>query len=135
MHSLRFTHFPEATSNRLIILPLFSACWVFSCFRNPQNSDMTTESSSLTCVRYHSYACVYIHTGVGQQIASQHTCTCTNRTESEIENKTNGQCWWYRPFPFQSFYTSSPPFLYSYAWGVQPAKHEEDFLFVSLLNV
>ena len=31
----------------------------------------------------------------------------------------------YRPFPFQGFYMSSPPFLYCYVWGVQPAKREE----------
>ena len=28
---------------------------------------------------------------------------------------------------FKVFYTSSPPFLYCYAWGVQPAKREEDW--------
>ena len=32
----------------------------------------------------------------------------------------------YTPLPLQSVYTSSPPFLYCYAWGVQPAKREED---------
>ena len=40
MDSLRFTHFLVVTINMLIILPLFSAYWVFSCFRNPPNSDM-----------------------------------------------------------------------------------------------
>ena len=28
-----------------------SACWVFSCFRNPPNSDNTWTKGSLTCVR------------------------------------------------------------------------------------
>ena len=44
------------TINRLIILPLFtfSACWVFLCFRNPPNSDITWTTGLLTCVRDHS---------------------------------------------------------------------------------
>ena len=33
----------------------------------------------------------------------------------------------YKPFPFQGLYTSCPPFLYCYAWEVQPAKREEDW--------
>ena len=30
-------------------------------------------------------------------------------------------------FPLQGFYTSSPPFIYRHARGVQPAKREEDW--------
>ena len=49
-----------ATINKVIILPLFSICWVFLCFRNPPNSDMEWwTAGSLTCVHDHSYACVY----------------------------------------------------------------------------
>ena len=47
-----------ATINRLIILPLFSACWVFLCFRKTPNSD-TDYRTFLTCIRDHSYAWVY----------------------------------------------------------------------------
>ena len=43
----------EATINRLVILPLFRACWLFLCFRNPPNSDRDHR------IRDHSYACVY----------------------------------------------------------------------------
>ena len=47
-----------------------NACWVFSGFRNPPNSDVTSTIGSLTCVRYHSYACVYTR-GLGTPTASQ----------------------------------------------------------------
>ena len=63
MDSLRFTHFFVATINRLITLPLFSACWVFSCFCNPLNSDMDYRIFN---VHTWSFLCVRIHTGVGQ---------------------------------------------------------------------
>ena len=43
------------------------------------------------------------------------------------EELTASYVWLNRPFPFQRFYTSSPPYLYRYAWGVQPAKREEDW--------
>ena len=39
-----------------------SACWVFSCFRNPPNSDMDYRIFNV-CMR--SFLCVHIHTGVG----------------------------------------------------------------------
>ena len=48
-----------------------SACWVFSCVRNPPNSDLTWTAGSLTCVRGHSYACVYTQ-GLGTPPSSQH---------------------------------------------------------------
>ena len=59
-----------ATINRLIILPLFSACWVFSisCFHNPPNSDM--DWGSLAYV-HHQNACVYTW-GLGTSTVSQH---------------------------------------------------------------
>ena len=41
--------------------------------------------------------------------------------------EVGGQWSVYRPFPFQVVFMSSPPFLNCYAWGVQPAKHEEDW--------
>ena len=43
-------------------LLLFSACWVFSCFRNPPNSDMEYR---IFIDRTWSFLCVRIHTGVG----------------------------------------------------------------------
>ena len=47
------------------------ACWVFSCFRNPPNSDM--DYISLTCVRDHSYEYVCVYTrGLGTPTASQY---------------------------------------------------------------
>ena len=39
-----------------------SACWVFSCFRNPRNSDINYRIFN---VRVWSFLCVRIHTGVG----------------------------------------------------------------------
>ena len=39
-----------------------SACWIFSCFRNPQNSNMDYRIFN---VRMRSFFCVRIHTGVG----------------------------------------------------------------------
>ena len=48
---------------------LFFLCAVFSCFRNPPNSDWNT--GSLTC-RVRSYACVYTRRGWGTPTASQH---------------------------------------------------------------
>ena len=39
-----------------------SACWVFSCFRNPPNSDMDYRIFNM-CTR--SFLCVRIHKGVG----------------------------------------------------------------------
>ena len=39
-----------------------SACWLFSCFHNPPNSDMDYKISNM---RTWSFVCVCIHTGVG----------------------------------------------------------------------
>ena len=47
-----------------------SACWVFSCFRNPPNLTWTT-TGSLTCVRDHSYVCVCTR-GLATPTTSQH---------------------------------------------------------------
>ena len=49
-----------ATVNKLTIMPLFSACWVSSCFHNPPNSDMDYR---IFYVR--TFLCVRLHTGVG----------------------------------------------------------------------
>ena len=56
-----------ATINKLIVLPLFNACWVFSCFRNPPNSD----NRYLMWARDHSDACALL-LGVGrwQQVST-----------------------------------------------------------------
>ena len=43
-------------------LLLFSACWIFSCFRNPPNSDMDYR---IFTVRTWSFLRMHIHTGVG----------------------------------------------------------------------
>ena len=58
MDSLHFTH--SATMNRLIILPLLNACWVFSCFRNAPNSDMHYR---IFHVHTWSFLCMRIHGG------------------------------------------------------------------------
>ena len=60
-----------ATINRLIILPLASAYWVFSFIRNCHRT-LTWTSGSLTGIRNHSYACVYTTREVGTPTASQH---------------------------------------------------------------
>ena len=52
-----------ATVNKLTILPLFSACWVSSCFHNPPNSDM---GYKIFYVR--TFLCVRIHTGVDGEV-------------------------------------------------------------------
>ena len=41
-----------------------SACWVFSCFRNPRNSDMDCR---IFTVRRSSFLCVRIHTGLAHR--------------------------------------------------------------------
>ena len=55
------------------ILPHFSACWVFSCFHNPPNSD---KNYMIFNVRTWSLLCVRINTGVehtdGESV--QHFC-------------------------------------------------------------
>ena len=47
---------------RAALPSLTRACWVFSCFRNPPNSDMDYR---ILNVRTESFLCVRIHTGVG----------------------------------------------------------------------
>ena len=51
----------------------FSACWVFSCFRNPPNSDMDYK---ICILRTWSFLCACIHTGVGHidSESAQHFC-------------------------------------------------------------
>ena len=62
-------------------LLLFSTCWVFSCFRNPPNSDM--DSVVLACVRDQS--CVHVYTrGLGTP-TSQHN-------SFDSEKLTNCSC-------------------------------------------
>ena len=43
-------------------LLFFSACWVFSCFRSPPNSDMDYR---IFIVHTWSFLCMRVHTGVG----------------------------------------------------------------------
>ena len=45
----------------MLLVDLYgSACWVFSFFHNPPNSDMDYRILNVrTCVRDHYYACVY----------------------------------------------------------------------------
>ena len=62
MNSLRFTHLLVATINRLIIPPLLSARWVFSCFCNPPNSDVDYRIFNMWMW---SFLCMCIHTGDG----------------------------------------------------------------------
>ena len=45
-----------------------SACWIFSCFRNPPNSDM---DDRIFNVRMWSVLCVRIHVGVGHTDSTQ----------------------------------------------------------------
>ena len=60
-HSLTHLHYSktmlcEAPAQLL----LFSACWLFSCFRNPPNSDMECR---IFIVHTWSFLCVCIHRG------------------------------------------------------------------------
>ena len=54
-----------------------SACWVFSCFRNPLNSDMDYRIFNM---RTWSFVCVRIHAGVGHtdSESAQHFFTLKN---------------------------------------------------------
>ena len=61
-HKFFFFFHAVGIINRLIILPLFSACWFFSCFSNPPNSDMDYMISN---ARTWPFLRVRIHTGVG----------------------------------------------------------------------
>ena len=78
MDSLRFTHFHVTTINRLIILPHFSACWVFSCFHNPPHSDMDYRIFNVRTWYFlcHAYTCTR---ELGTPTTSQH-----NIFDSEI---------------------------------------------------
>ena len=59
----------KARSHMSALPSFFPLCAVLSYFRNPPNSGMYT--GSLTCVRGHSYACVYTR-GLGTPTTSQH---------------------------------------------------------------
>ena len=65
-----FFHIVTTINWLIFSLPLFSACWVFSCFRNPLNSDIDY-IGYLACVHDHSYVGVYTQ-GLGILTASQH---------------------------------------------------------------
>ena len=53
----------KATAAARTALPsLTSACWIFSCFRNPPSSEMDYRISN---VRTWSFLCLLQHTGVG----------------------------------------------------------------------
>ena len=58
------THFTVTTTwcEAPAQLLFFSACWVFSCFCNPPNSDMDYR---VFIMRTWSFLCVRAHTGVG----------------------------------------------------------------------
>ena len=61
-----------------------SACWVFSCFRNPPNSDMDYRIFN---VRTWSFLCVHIHTGFGHTDESaQHFCAPGRVQTSDLES-------------------------------------------------
>ena len=56
----------NATAAARPVLPsLTSACWVFSCFRNPPKSDNDMDYRNFMCVSDHSYVRVYTWMGVG----------------------------------------------------------------------
>ena len=67
-----------AVSARAALPSPTSACWVFSYFRNPPNSDM--DNRILTCVRGHSCACVYTQE-LGTLTASRHNILTRKKSQ------------------------------------------------------
>ena len=57
-HTLTSTQLQPCGAQLLV----FSAYWVFSCFRNPLNSDMVYR---IFIVRTRSFLCLRVHTGFG----------------------------------------------------------------------
>ena len=74
MDSLHFHIFLWPQSTGWLSSAPFSACWVFSCFHNPPNSDMDYRIFNIShaCVHDHSYVCAYTH-GLGTLTVSQHS--------------------------------------------------------------
>ena len=69
-------HLVTATATATAVLPSpTSACWVFSCFHNPPNSDM---DNMIFNMRTWSFLCVHIHMGVGHtdSESAQHPSVC-----------------------------------------------------------
>ena len=70
-----------ATINRLIILPLFSACRVFLCFRKTPNSDTDYRTFNM---HTWSFLRVSIHTGVGHTLTASHHIFYSENLQKKI---------------------------------------------------
>ena len=69
MDSLRYTHSSCGHNQQPDYSATFSACWIFSCFRNPPISDI---DYNILNVHTRSFLCVRITRGLGTLTASQH---------------------------------------------------------------
>ena len=79
-HTLISTWLQPRGAKRLAQLLFFSACWVFSCFRNPPNSDMDYRIFN---VRTCSLLCLRIHTRVGHTDTQRVSTTFLTRKNSK----------------------------------------------------
>ena len=95
-------------------LLFFSACWVFSCFCNPPNSDMDYRIFNM---RTWSFLCVHIHTGVGH--------TDSQSAEHFLIRKTHNSNFSCAPDGIRTFvlWIWSPMF-YQLSYSVNPKIHK-----------
>ena len=78
------------TAARAALPTLTSACWIFSCFCNPPNSD---KNYRIFNVRTRSLICVRMHTGVGYTDSKSAQVTClTQKSSRRFSCALDGPC-------------------------------------------